>query len=143
MTTSERDEPQPNGPPKGSGSPGSVVTPFLAAAMLGFAGFLAAVVIGGAREPWDGSIRAYVVSTVAVGGLCGAFVPRRFWLWGVAIYCGQAIALALDSAAEGNRSLWFPVGLITLLPAGVAAIVGAGFGAVFGIWARGGSIEDL
>lgn len=78
----------------------------------------------GHREPFDGDLTYYAITTF-LAGACAAFVaPRRWWVAVVAVYLGQHL---YAFAAYPDTRAWFLFGLIVnvLLPTWIPAAVGA------------------
>ncbi len=91
--------------------------------------WLAAALLSGRREPWDGAAYWLLVYPLALAACAwlGWRHPRRPWRWALALFLAQFAAMVLLQGALGN--LW-PLGLalfcILSLPGMLLARLAAG-----------------
>ena len=104
---------------------------FILAMALGALIWLASPSMTGHREPWDANSPYYVISLTAAGLVAGVFVPRRFWLWPIAIYLGQCAAIVALAfmTSHGDIGLFVPLGMIVLAMFALLSLLGAAAGA--------------
>ena len=106
---------------------------FMLAMALGAAIWFASPVMTGHREPWDARSPYYILALTGTGAMMGVLQPRPWWLWGVAIYAGQCIAVfALTWLRHSDLGLFVPLGMFML-----AIYTGLSFvGSAVGAWLR-------
>lgn len=92
--------------------------------LLGALVWAISVPLTGHREPFDGSIVYYALSTFVAGALSAWASPRHWWLALLAVYLGQHLYAFV--AYPENRA-WFLFGLFVnaLIPTWLFAAAGA------------------
>lgn len=87
----------------------------------------------GQKEPWD-SLNFYYRGCLLLGGFSAGFLlPRRFWLWAVAIWLGQVVYFFWCMYMASRVGPLAPLGFIVFLPLyGLWSLFGAFLGAQAG-----------
>lgn len=74
---------------------------FLVALLLGAAGWLAASLLSGRIEAWDGPVYFWVyLAFAAISGGCGFVWPAHVWRWPLALVAGQGAAFCFHNPTE-------------------------------------------
>jgi len=101
--------------------------PWIAAAVLGFAAWMALGAASSHRESWDDSLYflALLPALSICAGVAGWLAPRRAWLVAPALIAGQFSALVVQN--PGGSNLW-PLTLVIFgllhIPALLLALLG-------------------
>lgn len=96
----------------------------VAGLILGALVWAISVPLTGQREPFDGSMLYYALSTFAAGALSAGLSPKHWWLALLGVYLGQHVYAFV---AYPDTRAWFLFGLIVnaLIPTWLFAAAGA------------------
>jgi hypothetical protein len=102
--------------------------------LFGVSVFLGALVwllsepITGHREPWDAHSPYYRCALLAAGFIPACFSARRFWVWAIGAWLGQAIAFFSLVLSVPGPNFW-PLGILLLSRDALLSLAGAAIGA--------------
>jgi hypothetical protein len=113
-----------------------ILQPVLIAMAIGIGLWLAASLVGGKREPWDGPV--YWVIAYPAGIIASAVLGYRHfegaWRWPLVLFESQLIGAWIRAGEPGN--LW-PIAMVLFAVVSIPAIVAASIAARFGRRAAG------
>ena len=93
--------------------------------------WIASPFITGEREPWNAGSLYYFGTLLISGFVAGLLVPRRFWLWAIAIWLGQCVGFFWSMAHAPRVGSLAPLGFIVFLPMySVLSLLGAAVGSL-------------